>query len=291
MSQIRTKAKLNGLMALKGSWIKAIIALSIIALLNFGISKLDDAYRLFFNIPILTANELLNTNMMSFIIEAVFTVISFFVMVPLVFGMFEWYWNLTGSKHSGIGDVFAWYGSLKLYVKSLLLYLDVFVRCLLWAILTCGLPVALIAFSYYSISGINLQSAVLTPNQIQTILISGFILLAGLVLFIGGFLLLLYITTRYILAFFLILEDNTRKVNAVVKDSIKFSRKYRWEITKFYLSYIGWALLCVALLPVLYVVPYFCSSLTILAKHIIYSERKHENNDDTKSYKVVLDKS
>jgi uncharacterized membrane protein len=291
MSHIRAKAKLNGLMVLRGSWIKAMIALGIVMLLSFGISKLDDAYRLVFNVPILTSDNYLNTNIVSFIIEAVFTVISFFVLVPLILGMLEWYWNLTGGKHTGVGDVFAWYGSLRLYTKSLLLNLDIFVRCLLWGLLTCGLPTAMIAFASYYSRGLAAQSANLTAAQMQKVLISGVLILFGVVLLLGGILLFLYLVTRYILAYFLMVEDNTRKVRDVMKESINYSKKYRWELTKFLMSYIGWALFCIAALPILFVVPYFCSSTAIFAKHIIYSQRSNEKNDDVIKDKVDLSKS
>jgi uncharacterized membrane protein len=266
------------------------ISLGIIMLLSFGISKLDDAYRLVFNIPILTTDNYLNTNIASFIIETVFTVISFFVLVPLILGMLEWYWNLTGGKHTGVGDVFAWYGSLRLYTKSLLLNLDIFVRCLLWGLLTCGVPTAMIVFASYYSKGIS-QGTNITAAQMQKLLISGIMIIFGSVLLLGAVLLFLYIISRYILAYFFMTEDNTRKVRDVMKESIKYSRKYRWELTKFLLSYICWAIFCIAILPILFVVPYFCSSTAILAKHIIYSQRPHENGDDIIKDKVDLSKS
>lgn len=280
MSSLRSKSKLNGLYALKGSWFKAMVIFCILALLSFGLSELDDAYRNVFNVVLVLPDGSVNTGLRSLIIEAVFSVISFVVMFPLVLGMLEWYWSLTdgsGNK-KGVGDIFGWYGSGRLYLKSLLLGLDIGVRSLLWGLLTCGLPLVLLGAAHYYSAGIDLN-ANLSGAEVQNVLIAGILVIFGFLLLIGGALLFLYLASRYVLACFLMVEDNSRGVNEVVRDSIKYTRSYRWEITKFQLSYLGWAILCIAVIPLLYVVPYYTSSLSMLAKHMIYSQRPKQ--DDT----------
>jgi uncharacterized membrane protein len=272
---------MNGLYALKASWTKAMIIVCILSLLSFGLSALDSAYRNVFSIARMTSDGLINTDYRSFIIEAVFSIITFLVMAPLTLGMLEWFWNLSGGKKTGVGDIFAWYGSGRLYGKSLLLCLSIGVRSLLWGVLTCGLPTVMIGAARYYSNGINLQQSNLSATDVQHLLIAGILSIFGVLLLFGGILLFLYITSKYIVAFFLIVEDNGRKVSSVIRDSIKYTSKFKWEITKFVLSYIGWAFTCIALLPVLFVVPYFCSSISIFAKHIIYSQRPKENKDDT----------
>lgn len=280
MSHLRTKSKLNGLYALKGSWVKAMIVVLILSLLSFGLSGLDDAYRNVFKISRLTENGFINIDIRSFAVQAVFSVITFLVMAPLLLGMLEWYWNLTGGKKTGVGDIFAWYGSGRLYGKSLLLSVNIGVRCLLWGILTCGFPSLMIGAANYYLSGIKQQSN-LSATDVQQLLIGGLLMIFGVLLLLGGILLFIYITSKYIAAYFLMVEDNSRKVSDVVRDSIKYSRNFKWEFTKFMLSYVGWAIVCIALFPLLYVVPYFNSSLSIFVKHIIYSQRPSVNNADT----------
>lgn len=283
MSQLRAKSKLNGLYVLRGSWIKAIIIFLILALLSFGISGINQAYRTVFNIPQNLPDGSINCDVRSFIVQAVFTLITLFVMVPLALGMLEWFWNLTDGKKMDVGGVFAWYGSGRLYGKSLLLGFDIGIRSLFWGILTCGAPLAMLigANYYYYASGINHKQENLSAIDVQKLFIVGILLIFGILLLLGGILLYIFITSRYIIAPFLMVEDNSRKVSAVVKDSIKYSRKYRWEFTKFILSFVGWAFVCIAVLPLLYVVPYFCSSLSIFSKHIIYAQRPQQKNGDT----------
>lgn len=272
MSNLRANAKLNGLYALRGSWIKAILGLLIIALLDLGLTELDSAYRGLLSIPLMGADGLLNSDLRSFFIELVFTVLSFLIMAPLSLGLLEWYWNLTGGKPSGVGDIFAWYGSLRMYAKSLLLNLVVFVRSFLWQVLTLGAPIAMLAAAEYFSNGLTLSGS-LSAEQTQRLLLAAILFLFGCLLLLGGVILLIYIMSRYLLAYFLVVEDSTRSVRAAVRDSIALSRPYRWEITKFVLSYIGWFISCMALLPILYVAPYFLSALSVFSKHIIYSQR------------------
>jgi uncharacterized membrane protein len=260
---------------------KAIVIFLILSLLSFGISGLDDAYRSVFNIAKFTSDRLINADINAVIVQIVFSALAFLILSPLLLGMLEWYWNLTGGKKTGVGDIFAWYGSGKLYGKSLLLGINIGIRTLLWGILTCGVPAVLIAAASYYNNGINFEQSNLSAIEVQKLLIAGILFMLGGLLMLGGILLLIFITSKYITAMFLIVEDNSRKVSEVIKDSIKYTRKFRWEITKFILSYTGWFITCIFLVPSLYVVPYFCSSLSVFEKHIIYSQRQNKKDDDT----------
>lgn len=283
MPNLRIHAKINGLISLKGSWVKSMIALGIVFLLGFGITKIDDAYRKVFNIPRFTADNVLNTDVKSFAVQIVFMVVSFFVLVPLVLGMLEWYWNLTGGKKTGVGDIFAWYGSSRLYTKSILLNIAICIRVILWWILICGLPTVMIFVARYYSKGISIKSTNLSLPEIQSLLISSLLLLFGVTLFIAGTILFIFVVSRYMLAYFFAVEDSTRKVSDMIHDSILYSHGYRWEITKFILSYFGWFITCVLLLPIIYVAPYFLSSTTILSKHIIYSQRAKLKDSNAKT--------
>lgn len=277
MGNLRVLSKYNGLRALKNSWLKAIAILLIVGLLSFGISRLESAYRNITGIPEITDDGLINLNIYSFVISIVFSAVSFFVMTPLILGMTEWYWRLTDGAKPAVGDIFGWYGSGRLYGKSLLLKFNIGVRKALWWLLTCGLPMVLLIAAEYCLSNVNINAQNLSDSDIRRVLLAGILSFFGATLMIGGLILFLFLTSRYTMASYLIVEDSSRKVSDVIRDSIKYTRDYRWEITKFYLSYIGWGLTCIAIIPIFYVVPYFYSSFTVYSKHIIYEQRKIAN--------------
>jgi Protein of unknown function (DUF975). len=273
MSQLRIRSKQGGLKALRGAWIKSILIFVILVLLSVGMDGFEEIYRSTFNIPYYDKNGFLNMDIRSFWIELIFAVVSLLIVIPILLGVLEWFWNLSEGKKTDIGDVFAWYGEGRLYIKSILFGLNVGVRQLLWGVLTCGLPIVMLIAANYYASGIRLSGSTLSAAEMQKVLFAGLLSLFGVMLLICGLLLFVYITSRYIPAYFLMVEDNTRKGSQAIRDSIRYSRGFRWEYTKFVFSYVGWGLLCIAIFPALFVVPYFLSSLSLFTKHIIYSQR------------------
>lgn len=272
MSQLRIRSKQGGLKALSGGWIKSILIFMILALLYMGIDGFEQICRSTLNIPYSTKNAL-NLDFRSLIIEVVFSVVSLLIIVPILLGVLEWFWNLSEQKKTAIGDVFAWYGEGRLYLKSILFGLNLGVRKLLWGILTCGLPIGLLIAANYYIAGVPLNGTNLSVAATQKLLIGSLLAIFGMLLLVGGLILYIYITSRYIPAYFLMVEDNTRKGSQVIRDSIRYSRSFRWEYTKFVFSFIGWAILCTMIFPAVFVVPYFLSSLSLFSKHVIYSQR------------------
>lgn len=278
MSQLRIRAKQGGLKALSGAWVKSVMIFVILALLDVGLNGFEQIYRSTFNIPYYTKDNFINVDIRSFIIKLVFAVVSLLVTVPILLGVLEWFWNLTEGKKTDVGDVFAWYGEGRLYLKSVLFGLNVGIRMLLWGVLTCGVPFAMLIAGNYYASRVHPYGTALLATDVQRILIAALLYLFGFLLLVGGFLLFVFIVSRYIPALYLLIEDKTRKPSQVIRDSIKYSRSFRWEYTKFIASFIGWGIFCIFIFPALFAAPYFLSSLSLFTKHVIYSQRPGLND-------------
>ncbi|HEX3026451.1 MAG TPA: DUF975 family protein [Clostridia bacterium] len=276
MSKIRQKAKASGLSLLKGKWLQAGVIILLILILEMGISALDDAYRRAFNVPLdydqIMLGQQINLSTASFIIALVFSLLTLLLVTPLEFGQKEWFWNLAENKEPPISRVFNWFGSFRLYGKSVLLNLNIAVRSALWTILICGVPFAMIFGAYYM---------EIHYSDSKYLMISLALSLFGLLLLLGAVFLLIYVLTRYFLAVYLFVEDNTRKTNGVIKESIRISKGYRMEILKFTLSFIGWFFLRQLSYGLLsfYVDPYYYSSSVIFSKHLIYTKRAADKAD------------
>lgn len=277
MSRLRFQAKANGLMIMKGKWLRAIVILLLIILLISGFLALESAYRSACGVPLENSNGSYNISSMSLIIETVFALLVLLFVPPIIMGQAEWYWSLTDLNAKGIGEVFGWFGSLRLYFKSVALALLIFVRFLFWAILTCVLPAAMIAAGYYYFYPENIK--VITLNTFYFVMLVIF----GSVLLLSGILLLCFIMMRYFLCVFLLVEDNKRNLREVIKTSLRYTKKFRWEIYKFFLSFIFWFISCYFILPMFFVIPYFNASSSVLAKHIIYTRRAIEKEDSLKN--------
>lgn len=267
LSRIRFQAKESGRALLKGNWLRAMGIVLIVFLLFMGLVELENGYRTVFGEPVLWSNNTPNTDTQSVVITIVFSVLTILFVLPLLTGQAEWYWNLTEKEKSGIGDVFGWFGSIRLYTKSVWISVRVFVRGLLWSLLIAGIPMALLA------AGVYVEPIYGSSDTVQ--LLALLMIVTGCVLLLAAVLLLGLVFARYFLVYFLLVEDNTRKTGSVLREARVLSRGYRWEIFKFELSFLLWFASCFLFLglPMLFVMPFFCSSATVLAKHVIFTQR------------------
>jgi uncharacterized membrane protein len=277
MSRIRFQSKANGLLLLRGRWLKAMAILLLIMLLLLGFSALEDAYRTFSGVPFQQSDG--SFTLASLLIEIVFTLLVLLFIPPLIAGQAEWYWSLTDVKPKGVGEVFGWFGSFKLYLKSVGVALNIFFRFLFWAILTCTAPIAMIVAAYYYYYPPKFLSDYIMNNDAMMYCI---IMTFGVVLLLAAVFLLCFISMKYFLAVFLMVEDSSRGVREIVKTSLRYTKGQRWELMKFCLTYLFWFIQLIFIFPALFVLPYFNSSSTVLAKHIIYSQRAMEKTDKVK---------
>lgn len=269
-SRIRFLAKANALKLLKGRWLKADAILILIGLLTIGFTALEIAYRTAFSVPMWNAEGSLNTAPASFIITGVFTLLLLLFLPPLIIAQAEWYWKLSGGVQQGIGEVFGWFGSFRLFLRSVSFGIQLFIRCLLWTLLTCTVPVGLIAAAW-----IFFPSSLSFPidmNYIPFSLLAG----TGTILLLFAVFGLGYLVMRYFLAVFLLVEDGSRGIRECMRMSVRYSKGRRWELYKFCLTYLPWAIACYFVLPALIALPYFNAASTVLAKHVIYTRRAEE---------------
>lgn len=281
MSRVRFQSKANGLVLLKGKWLKADAILILIALMLLGITLLEIAYRSAAGVPFQNTDGSININMASWIIELVFTLILLLFIPPLITGQAQWYWSLSDPAPKGIGEVFGWFGSLKLYIKSVGVALGIFIRGLLWAVLTCGIPVGVIAAAFYYFPPASSTDQLIDSNKV----IFYMLMVVGVTLLIGGLFLLCFIMMRYFLAVYLIAEDSSRGVHEVIKTSRRYTKGQRWELMKFCLTFILWFLQLYFIIPAFFVLPYFNSSTAVFAKHLIYAQRARERAGTDKAGK------
>lgn len=268
MSRIRFQAKLNGRKILSGNWPRALLITLLWMLLSSGVILLEESVRKVTNIPQMIgsgAYSLPNTSILSLVVSGIFTVVLFFFMTPLQIGQAEWYWHLVDRKETPIGDVFGWYGSLKLYGKSLMLQIHILWRMLLWGIAVFAAPAALLVFYEWGL------------HEADT-LFADIIFGLGILLLVCASVIWIFLYMRYFLAPYLLVEDSTRKTNACVRTAARYSKGFYWEIVKFQLSFILWWLLCYLILPLFYVMPYYHASAAVFSRHIIYTQGAKEQN-------------
>lgn len=82
-----------------------------------------------------------------------------------------------------------------------------------------------------------------------------------------GFLLLIIpgiiIALNYAFVFYLLADNNKLEIKECMSKSKELIKGYRLNYCLFMLSFIGWILLCVLIVPIIWVVPYITTAETL----------------------------
>lgn len=102
-------------------------------------------------------------------------------------------------------------------------------------------------------------------NILLYILISIFTALWGLLFLIPG----IIAGLSYSMSTFIFIDGEDTDAMAIIKKSKDLMYGYKWDYFVFQLSFIGWALLCLFIFPIIYVLPYY-----YVAETMYYEELK-----------------
>ncbi len=219
-------------------WTKALIALGMLAVFYLIIESV--AYCEFILLD--TINE--NLHFLVSVMYGSFTTLVVILLLPAVIGYIRMFFSQTGEYE--MSDVTYYFMSADRYFKAIRLIFSFLLRMVLPAIF-CFSPVIAVVITNYFIS------------------IEHF----GVILFslvaISSILLLVY-SLKYFLSIKLFCDDETQNMSFYFNTSKEIMRNHRWDVVRLVLSFTPWILLCITILPMLYVIPYMTQSLCISAK-------------------------
>ncbi len=180
-----------------------------------------------------------------------------FLFVPFFIGVLRWFWKISNGEEAELQTVFYYFSSSRLFFKTVLLAFLLFLFVILGA-LVCFVPFIIISLltkpEFYALFG--------TEMPIWT---SGLFSLAQMFEIAGLFLFICWIA-RYALFFVPFFENEQMSAVKIIRESVKLTRGKLIRMVGFIFSFIGWLLLCVFLLPALFVIPFALSSLVEYAK-------------------------
>lgn len=179
------------------------------------------------------------------------------LFTPFTLGALRWFWMLAHGKDCSVRDVFYYFSSSRFFLKTVALSFLLFLRVVLGAVV-CFLPYALL-------------NVVITPELYNAFGVSMPVVISGifpLVQFfkLAGGLLFVFWCFRYSLFFVALFNQPQMSANAMISYSVKITKGKLFRLTGFAVSFIGWLVLCILVLPLLFVVPFFMASLVIFAR-------------------------
>lgn len=288
--------KKNAKLALKGNYGRAILILLLIFGVTILITILEQiAFTVFIKGPSLyeiieefvddpayALPELLDYYKIESIIVGITSVISLLFVTPLSLGAMRWFFRLVHGERMQIVELFHYFETLRGFGRSLWYNVNIYVRCLLWSIPFFTVPSAILGISVYFLSGGEEIS-----RSSSAIASTGIFLASVLMLLASAF--YAACISRYALVPYLIAENDDLTVRKAIRESVRYTRGFRFSIFWFELSFIGWMLLSIFVWPLLlYVMPYYYTAFAMYARYIIEKNRYCEPNE-TKEFAVAPD--
>lgn len=262
---LRKYVKQNARMALCGHWARAIgilmICVSICVIFSLlrgmtallaGIPEFTDT----FGTPEYFLDDVPALTTASVIMELCFLLATLVVNAPLMLGVRQWYYGLGGGSPEEVSSIFSFFSGVRLFLRAVCLHISLAVRSALWAAVFFAVPLGVCAAAWGLGARGSMEYAALL------------LLLGGMLLLLAGVFYLVHMK-RYFLAPYLIAYDSGMTVHRAVRHSVREMRGGRTEVFLLGLTFVPWALLCVFLLPLLYVGPYYGAARALYARYFI----------------------
>ena len=268
--------------ALRHFWGKSVVALLICYTVYLLIYLMDAVFTLVFAEPDIAAlvlgeksfrelfasyaevYSLADTAPVALLITGCAALAYLLILPPLFLGYKSWYYRSAGGENDGLLQLFSYFSSLRLYFRAFFYSIGLFLRKVFW-LLFFSLPGAtLIGILFYYAYYLEAM-----PDHASQVLAGAGICFGGFLL-LAGWLMLTVFFQRYALAPYYLAEG--RGPHAAFRKSVSATAGSVAKLFFFKLSFLGWWILGLLVLPVLYGDPYQNTAVAIYAKYLIQKE-------------------
>lgn len=166
------------------------------------------------------------------------------LLMPSVLGYLKMMY--TEKDEYEMSDVTYYFSSFKNYSKAVTFIFSFILRLAIPGFIFFSPVIAYIVY-------ININKETISPYII------------GALIVVSSILLLLY-SIKYFLSVKLFCDDDSKNCGYYFSTSKMIMRNHRWDVVKLTLSFSLWFLLCITILPMIYVVPYFTQTMCISGK-------------------------
>ena len=232
---------------LKHNFVKAIIAL---AILTLPLTIIDGTTTITSFAVINLVSDEATANILVYVIGYPIEIIMGFLFSPIINGYIRAFYRAAYSNTIDLRDVF-YYFNVSRYIHALSLNIRLAIRMLL-PVLLCYLP--LITFDIISSHiGADFTESTLSHN------------LRFLLTVLSTVLVVLW-SIRYFTVFTVSIDNEQLTPQQVFAYNKYIMQNRSGNVIKLLVSFIPWMLLCLLVLPMLYVIPYMTQSLCVSAK-------------------------
>lgn len=242
--------------ALKGNYVKAIISSAV-----FVFAYLLSIY----------ANTLFDFVLGRVAYYIVFIAVSVFALSPLFLGLLRGFWRVLFGVDDKITVLFYYFSTVKLY-KRALSFFALFI--LKFAVLGLILYLPSLLLDFFAGALFFNMLEISPPIWISNLWpISSF-------LKIIAFVALVFVLLKYYIAPVLFIADDNMDCAEAIHMSTIIAKGSSIDFVYLFFSFIGWILICLFLIPVVFVMPYLICSYLVHARFAVAKYNKHISRKD-----------
>ncbi len=179
------------------------------------------------------------------------------LFIPMLMGAFRYFYLLSKDTDTDYTELFYYYHKGRFF-PSMGRFLGIGIRCL-WQFLVSFAPGYIL---YLVAASISYEQDSLDFSAIICYFISYTLLFGGILLFTK-------LTSKYFLAIYLFIEDESLTASEVCALSVTYTERFRSSVLKLTWSHFPHILSCFLIFPCLFVIPYFMTSLATSAKWML----------------------
>lgn len=208
------------------------------------------------------------------LMTVIFCAVVLFIGVPLIMGMLRCFWGMASGSPLKITEIFYYFSSGKVYKR-----LGAFTLSLLGRMLLSSLALLLPSFI---IGLISKYSSLLFVNVAEPLWFSN-IWIFELLLRAIAICCIVYIALRFYLAPFIFIAEEGSDARCVISKAQKISKITTGNFTTLIFSLIGWLLLSVFFVPMVFTLPYIIMCYIVHCRYaaVYYNGKLKTYNENT----------
>lgn len=217
------------------------------------------------HIKITLSNSLIIFVITSLIISLIYCC----VISVLKMGEINWSYLTIYQKTNDFSNIFNYFSCFKNILKSWYVSCQIFFRKIFWSIIIFFIPMLVSAWSLLATTHQNLVA--------NKYLISFGYILSFFLIIISSLICLIFFQ-RYMLTRYLLVSGECKKTREAIKLSIKIMKNKKLDYIFLLISFSGWIISCLFIVPIFFVFPYVKITIALYSRYIIEEYNQKHNN-------------
>ena len=198
-----------------------------------------------------------------------FTLMSIFIIAPLFLGLLRYIWRILFSANDNPILVFYYFSEKTKYIKALNFIFHFIFK---------AIPMAILIFSPTFVVWILSQKFIYELFDIATPIWTSNLNSILRILVVFAIVSLVFYMLRFYIAPILFVADEKSDVSEILHMSTVIARKSSLDFIYLISSFIGWILISVLVIPLIFTLPYILTSYAVHVRFAIAEYNKHIGN-------------